>query len=296
LIVDAHLHAYRSAAIGREEKAGYPIHEYGAKDDVVYSERDGSVQDALEALREADVSHAALLEVFTVPGLPFPEGRFWPAEPVFAEHADGLVAGNAWACDVAREHPELLAFVCVHPAVMSAADSVEHVAGLGPSGIKLHTIGQRLDPDDPGLHPLYAHCAEQGLPVIAHCGPDRHGRDLATPGAFAAVAERFPALPLVLAHLGGAAWRDLPALAATFPGVRFDLSEIVSWTGSERGPSEAELAGLIRAVGAERVLMGSDFPWYDPADVVARIHALPELTESERDAILGGNAAELLGL
>ena len=84
MIVDAHLHAYRSAEIGREEKNGYPIVEYGAGDGVVWSARDGTVADALEALAEAAASHAALLEVFTVPGLPFPDGRFWPAEPAFA--------------------------------------------------------------------------------------------------------------------------------------------------------------------------------------------------------------------
>ncbi len=296
MIVDAHLHAYPTAAMGREEKAGYPIHEYGAGDGVAYSARDGSVADALEALAEAGASHAALLQVFTVPGLPFPDGRFWPARPRFPEHAAALADGNRWACAAAREHPALLAFVCVHPAVMGAQEIAEHVAALEPAGVKLHTIGQRLDPDDPGLHPLYALCEERRLPVIAHCGPDRHGRDFATPRAFAPVLARFPRLPLVLAHLGGATWRDVPALADAFPGVRFDLSEIVSWTGSERGPSTEQLAGLVRAVGVPRVLFGSDFPWYDPAEVADRVRALPGLGPDEVDAILGGNAAELLGL
>jgi predicted TIM-barrel fold metal-dependent hydrolase len=296
VIVDAHLHAYRSAEIGREEKGGYPIHEYGAGDPV-YSARDGSVADALEALVEAGASYAVVLEVFTVPGLPFPsEGRFWPEVPAFPEHADALIAGNEWVCSLRSEAPQLLPFVCAHPAVMSGGDTVDHVAALDPAGVKLHTIGQRLDPDDPGLRPLFAWCASQALPVVAHCGPDRHGRDFATPGAWAPALRRFPGLPLVLAHLGGAAWRDVPALAAEFAGVRFDLSEIVSWTGSERGPSVDDLAALVRAVGPGRVLFGSDFPWYDPAEVIARVEALPGLDDAERALILGGNAAELLRL
>jgi len=296
VIVDAHLHAYRTAAAGRADKDGYPITEYGAKDDVVRSDRDGTVEDALGALAEAGASHAAVLEAFTVPGLPFPEERFWPASPALPEHADALRAGNRWVCDVAARHPELLAFVCAHPAVMTAADTADHVASLGASGVNLHTTGQRVDPDDPGLWPLFELCSDRGLPVVAHCGPDRHGRDFATPAAFAAVARRFPRLPLVLAHLGGGLWRDVPGLAAAWPGLRFDLSEIVSWTGSELGPSAGELAALIRAVGADRVLFGSDFPWYDPAEVAARVRALPGLTAGEVAAILGGNAAELLGL
>jgi uncharacterized protein len=108
------------------------------------------------------------------------------------------------------------------------------------------------------------------------------------------VAQAFPGLPLVLAHLGGGAWRDIGAFAAAYPRVRFDLSEIVSWTGSEVGPSPAELVALIRDIGVERVLLGSDFPWYEPADVVAAVLELPGLGEEERALVLGENAAALV--
>ena len=41
----------------------------------------------------------------------------------------------------------------------------------------------------------------------------------------------------------------------------FDCCEIIDWTGSPNGPSEVELARLIRDIGSHRVVMGSDFPW-----------------------------------
>jgi predicted TIM-barrel fold metal-dependent hydrolase len=111
------------------------------------------------------------------------------------------------------------------------------------------------------------------------------------------VLERHPDLRLVLAHLGGAAWRDVAEVAPAFPSVRFDLSEIVSWNGRAPGaPGHDELARLIRAIGAGRVLMGSDFPWYEPGDVIAAVEELPGLGAAECAAILGENAAELLGL
>jgi predicted TIM-barrel fold metal-dependent hydrolase len=111
----------------------------------------------------------------------------------------------------------------------------------------------------------------------------------------------------VLAHLGGAAWRETAAVAEAFPHALFDLCEIVAWTGATGGarpahdgwgdaPSVEELVALIRAVGVERVLFGSDFPWYDPVDTVAEVEALPGLGAAEREAILGGNAARVLGV
>ncbi len=61
--------------------------------------------------------------------------------------------------------------------------------------------------------------------------------------------------------------------------------------------SDAILLNLIRQVGADRVVMGSDCPadmgYTRPVDVVER---LGDLSAAERDAIVGGNAARLLGL
>jgi aminocarboxymuconate-semialdehyde decarboxylase len=59
--------------------------------------------------------------------------------------------------------------------------------------------------------------------------------------------------------------------------------------------SDSILMDLIRHVGADRVVMGSDCPadmsYTKPVDVVER---LKDLRGNERDAIVGGNAARLL--
>lgn len=304
--IDAHLHVYPSRAAGRREIDGYPIVEYGTKDGVQLSCRDGDVVDAIAALDAAGLDHACVLQSFELPGHPFPPGGAisdgrWPLDaPPHAEHGDALLATNAFVGELADADPRLLPFVTVHPGVLSARACGEHVAALADAGrargLKLHTIGQRIHPGDPAMWPTYAALAERGLPLVAHCGPDRHGAGFSTPAAFAPVAAAFPRLRLVLAHLGGGAWRDTAAFAAAHPSVRFDLSEIVSWTGSSTGPTASELSALIVAVGAERVLLGSDFPWYEPADVIAAVEALPGLGDEERALILGANAAQILGL
>jgi len=59
--------------------------------------------------------------------------------------------------------------------------------------------------------------------------------------------------------------------------------------------SKEILVDLIRLVGADRVVLGSDCPadmsYTRPVDVVEE---LTELAIGDRDAILGGNAARLL--
>jgi predicted TIM-barrel fold metal-dependent hydrolase len=294
------MHLYRSAEEGRRVVGEYPILEYGEGAGVAFGTRAGTVADGLAALADAGIAHGCVLNSFELPSLPHPPGGRWPPAPPHPEHAAALRAYNEWVCAVGAAHPALLPFVTVNPAVLGAAEAAAQVAELaderGARGLKLHTIALRAHPSEPLLAPTFAACAERGLPVVAHCGPDRHGAGWALPRAFAPVLEREPRLPLVLAHLGGGAWRELPEFAAAFPAARFDLAEIVAWTGATAAPTAAELSGLIREVGAERVLMGSDFPWYEPADTLAAVDALPDLGVEERAAILGGNAAALLGL
>jgi predicted TIM-barrel fold metal-dependent hydrolase len=311
--IDTHMHLYRSAEEGRAVVGDFPVTEYGTKPGVAASTRAGTVEDGLEALREAGASYGCVLNSMELPGIPFPPGgaRHWPARPPHPEHADALRAYDGWVCDVGAAHPELLPFVTVHPGIMAPEEAAAHVAGLaddrGARGLKLHTIGLRLHPDDPWLAPTLEVLAERRMPVVAHSGPDRHGAGFSRPGAFAPVLEAHPGLPLVLAHLGGAAWRETAAVAEAYPHALFDLCEIVAWTDATGGarpgaegwgaaPTAAELVVLIRRIGPERVLFGSDFPWYDPADTVAEVLALPGLGDEERAAILGGNAARVLGI
>ena len=52
--------------------------------------------------------------------------------------------------------------------------------------------------------------------------------------------------------------------------------------------------GIIRGYGVDRVLFGSDYPMWTPAEEVRRFLALP-LTDDERERILWTNHLALLG-
>ena len=57
------------------------------------------------------------------------------------------------------------------------------------------------------------------------------------------------------------------------------------------------LRSLIRLVGAERIALGSDYPFPLGEDEPGRlIESLPELTGEQRGRLLAGTALEFLGM
>lgn len=118
---------------------------------------------------------------------------------------------------------------------------------------------------------------------------------------FSGALDRYPGLKIVAAHGGG----YLPQYAGRSDHARAVRADV---TGCQCRPSGylrriwfdsvvydgASLGRLIDEVGAERVLLGTDYPFdmghYDPASLV---RALDERTQQ---LVLGGNAARLLGI
>jgi len=53
---------------------------------------------------------------------------------------------------------------------------------------------------------------------------------------------------------------------------------------------------MIKSIGADRVMFGTDFPWYQVDRTVDQVMHLPYLSAEERQLILGVNAVDFLGL
>ncbi len=52
---------------------------------------------------------------------------------------------------------------------------------------------------------------------------------------------------------------------------------------------------IIRKHGADKILFGSDYPWHMPSQEISLIRSL-DISEEEKEMILGGNAGRLLGI
>ena len=311
LKIDSHVHVYETREIGHSEKTGYEVWEYGELPGVRVSALDGTVDELLDSMRTAGISKSVIVNLYTTASIRAAaiealEPRSNTSErdralrEIDARLAHEMQAFNRWACGLGKEHPELAVFVAADPTLMPGDASANHVRELhdqhGARGVKLHGAAQGFNMSDRRMWSTYRACEELGLPIIAHSGPDRSGAGHAEPPAFVEMLRTFPELKVVVAHLGGASWRLTRDVADAFPNAYFDCCEIIDWTGSPKGPSEVELVQLIRAIGPHRVMMGSDFPWYDLDNTVDRVMSLPLLAVEEKERILGANAKEILGL
>ncbi|HEY3377968.1 MAG TPA: amidohydrolase family protein [Armatimonadota bacterium] len=198
---------------------------------------------------------------------------------------------NAWAAEMARAYPELIAFGTLHPAQDDWAEEIDRLVADGLPGVKMHHDYQQCFVDADQLLPIYRALAAHervvlfhagvdiGLPPPVHCPPERLAR----------VLDAVPELTVIAAHMGGYACWD--AVEAHLLGR--DLYLDTSYALASLDP--ARMAAMIRRHGAHRVLFGSDSPWSDQGVAMAEIRRLGFNAE-DTAAILGENARRLLHL
>ena len=306
-LIDTHMHIYRSREEGRQQKeGGYVIWEYGDKPDVRFSQYDGNLEDALDAMQKSGFSRAGVMNLFTAARsrahaiASLPDGPSVDESEIGATMADDLIEFNTWICDLVEPYDQLVPFVAADPAALPGELGAQHLRDMvenhGARGIKLHPVLQDFHVSDQRMWPVYQACQDLEVAVVSHSGPARTGEPYAEPHAFAQMLEAFPRLTVVVAHLGGASWGQALELARSYPNAYFDCCEIIEWCGAPNAPSDRDLAQLIQDIGADRVMMGSDFPWYDLDRQVEMVRELPVLSQEEKDWVVGANAERILGL
>jgi predicted TIM-barrel fold metal-dependent hydrolase len=163
------------------------------------------------------------------------------------------------------------------------AEAERCVTRLGFVALKLHTLGHAVDPASADGRMVFAAAARLGVPVMVHTGGA--GAPFASPARTLALARQWPSLTVVLAHAGmGAAAQDAAAVAQLCPNIYLETS----WCGT------LDTAMLIRAIGPERVMLGSDGP-VNLGVEIAKYHALG-LDPAALSSCLGGTAARVFGL
>ena len=325
-VIDAHTHWYppewvelvqkegeaAGARLGRNERGGITFSAAGIG--AVFSPNYIDLDSRIKSMDETGI-HAQVLSLMA-------PMVYW-APPAF-----GLKLAQVYndACSAAhRRHPDRFVGLAMLP--MQAPDlalkELERAGTLaGLRGVMMATAVMGKNLDEKAFFPIYAKCEELGWPIFTHpvapLGGERMSKhylsnllgnpvEIGIAGysfILGGVLDAFPKLEVMLPRAGGnVPWgimrldrtvERMPQLAqakrpATVYLKRFYYDCIIE--------SPQIVTDLIRLVGADRVLFGTDYPSpMRDARPTEFIENLAALSPSERDAILGGNAARAFKL
>jgi predicted TIM-barrel fold metal-dependent hydrolase len=186
----------------------------------------------------------------------------------------------------------LLAGASIHPRDERRIERLEAFARAGARVVKLHPTMQAFYPDEPDAMEIYEAAQRLGLIIMFHGGragiePESRHR-YAMPRHYEGALANFPKLPFVLGHAGARDGDAMLELGLRYENAWFDI----------HGQGVTHLDKMIRRTGGERLLFGSDWPFYHLAASMAKVLIVTDGRQRRqiRSAILRGNAVHLLGL
>jgi uncharacterized protein len=239
---------------------------------------------------------------------PLPTSEMPIADTVAAMDRAGvdLALTSAWVGPRGAmiSNDEVAGFVAQAPARLAGVGSVDiarplqamHevrrcVRELGFKAIRVLPWMWEVPPTDRRLYPVYAACADLGVPFctqIGHTGPLMPS-EVGRPIYLDRVALDFPELTIVGGHIGYPWTDEAVAVATKHDNVFIDTSAYTA----RRYP--AALVEFMRAHGRAKVLFGSNYPMILPEHALVGLDALG-LDDEARALFLAGNARRVFNI
>jgi predicted TIM-barrel fold metal-dependent hydrolase len=222
----------------------------------------------------------------------------------------GVEGQNKAIADAARRFPDrLVAFLSVDPRRPDAVELVDRcVNDWGMRGLKCH-CDTGWYPDDEAYHPYWEKVRELGIPVLTHTGPlePPSVSECVHPDRLGNLAARFPEITFIAAHMAFRWYKQLVEVAKRHRNIMTDISAWQPTAHESQAKFAHILRGVIDAIGADRVVFGTDAPTfsslYPEEEWVGMLRDLPatapggkKFTRDEVEGILHKNAARVLGL
>jgi aminocarboxymuconate-semialdehyde decarboxylase len=253
-----------------------------------------------------------------------PYQTYYWADPALAAEVSRTI--NDDLADLVDRYPDRfigLGTVPLQDTDAAVAELRRCMSELGFKGLEIGTNIEGEEISTPRLDPFWSAVEESGAVIFIHPTGFTHPQRLTEHYFFNVIGhpientlaianlifggtlERFPALKIVVAHGGG----YLPPYAGRMDHAyhaREDVRE-----GLPKPPGDYlrqlyfdtmvfepdQLSFLVQRYGADHIVLGTDYPYdmgeSDPVGLVART---PGLSDEQRAAICGGNAARLMGL
>lgn len=158
--------------------------------------------------------------------------------------------------------------------------------------IKIHPSLHQVYADDSSYHVIWQFAQDQHKPIVSHTwaiSDYNPTQKFSTPDHFVTYLEKYPDVQLVMGHGGGRyeGHKLAVEIAKTHPNVMLDTSGDVNIYGL--------LKYQVDAIGAERIVFGSDTNMMDPRGTMGKILAA-DISETQKKLILGDNSVHFFNL
>ena len=190
----------------------------------------------------------------------------------------------------AQIEKRLIPFGCVHPFSWFMEKKLDAQIERGAKGIKMHPMAQNVRPNHRMVMKLYRLCGERNIPVLWHCGPtgiESHGgRERCQVRHYHPAIAQNPRTTFILGHSGALQMDFALKLAKRYPNTYCDLS----------CQSLPNIRKIVEEMDPDRIVYGTDWPWYHEALTLAKVLIATEEKPELRRKILYENAKNLLNL
>lgn len=204
---------------------------------------------------------------------------------------------------VAQDPTRLIGFLSLDPTQQGWEEELRlgHEE-LRLKGIKLMPMYAGFFPQDTTLDPLWDYAQQHGLPVLLHTGTtfvSQATLETTLPRHLDEVARRFPAVKIIMAHLGHPYEGECVAVIRKHPNVYADVSAL-----HYRPWQLFHSLMLVHEYGVwDKLLFGTDFPFTNVRDSLAGLRTLTEvkidrfqLPLEKIEEVIHRDALSLLGL
>jgi uncharacterized protein len=210
---------------------------------------------------------------------------------------------------VTKSPQDFVGFFMFNPAANNAAGRLSRALGeLRLRGVALFPAMHHYRVDDSAVEQVFEAASTHGAAVFVHCGvltvgvrkrlelPSHFDLRLGDPLAVAVMAQRYPAVTVIIPHFGAGFLREALMAAEQCPNIYLDTSSSNGWMKYYPGLTlDAVFNRALSIVGPDRLLFGTDssfFPrgWQKPV-YDAQLAAMESagVSAADRAKILGGN-------
>jgi predicted TIM-barrel fold metal-dependent hydrolase len=138
------------------------------------------------------------------------------------------------------------------------------------------------------------------MPLLIHTGVIPHYQPWPIsehhPFRIDALANKYPGIPIILAHGGGRPFcREVLAVMQSNENTYLDLTHVLDKKYAWHIPLD-DLQAFFDQIGPERIIYGTDYPWYRADDLARDLTLLKNLgvDRGALDMLMGGTFLKLL--